>query len=337
MEECSNVYFDQWIDEGKGDGYMPDGAYDMYKEKFSEFLTPKIGTKVPFTATESSGIVPEPTGSVADVITGVGKYNTAPSVYLSVKVANAGETVAYIGRNGQGIPVFAGWAKPKDGELRIGLKFDVFGLREHEYARHKALGSFTTIELMNPKELDEHIIYYTGPWGNYFRGVAKMGLKCSVNDIPESLPGLYNKKEDTSRYLDGPEDGYNLYELVLSQDDKRVAVVNYEENKNIYFIQILSPEMFILDRYFNSSPGDETFLTIHVASDPILVMHASRAKAIVDYNQETYLESPAVSFGVVHFLGIEVKDWKSYDNKPFKDADIVPGSHFTEITIQKRN
>ena len=333
VEDCSSVYFDNWIVE-EHSSYPADNAMDLYKEKAEEFLKAKVGTEIPTSVTESSGIVLESPFTFTEAAGHVGKSNGVPYIKISAKVSNTGKEVGLIGRDGRGIPVFAGSFAPKDGELSTSIRFDLLYEREHTYAVHQLLGSFASIELMSPAELDNHLIACTGPSYN-FKGVAKIKLWGNVDDIPESLPDLYNKKELTSRVEEGPEDDYTIYNLILSQNDKQAAVVYYDEKGRIYDIRITSPEMFMLSKYYDANHSLSPFITLHCASLPILVMRERGVKPYVMYDPDTYMEIPALGVGIARFTGFEVKDWQASGNKVFAKTDLVPETRFTTIILRQ--
>lgn len=333
VEDCSSVYFDNWIVEENA-SYPADNAMDLFKEKAEEFLKAKVGTEIPTTVTESSGIVLESPFTFTDAAGYVGKSNGVPYIKISAKASNTGKEVGLIGRDGRGIPVFAGTIAPRDGELSTSIRFDLLYERERTYAVHQLLGSFASIELMSVSELDNHLIACTGPSYN-FKGVAKIKLWGNVDDIPESLPDLYNKKELTSHVEEGPEDDYTIYNLILSQDDKQAAVVYYDESGKIYDIRMTSPEMFIMSKYYNANHSMSPFLTLHCASAPALVMSEGGFKPYVMYDPDTYMEIPALGMGLARFTGFEVKDWQAYGNKVFAKTDIVPESCFTQIILRQ--
>lgn len=335
VEECIAYYNSLWIEE-EDYGYMPDDAIDLYKKKLEDFLTPKIGTEIPTTVTESSGIILESPFVIDEVNCGVGRPSITPGVLFRAKASNTGQKVGYIGRNSQGIPVFAGTEEPENGVISIYFFFDKSGGDDYIFRVHKTLGSFVSIELMSAEELNNHIITSYSDWGNYYkRGVAKIELDGKLSDIPESLPDLYNQREYTQRNEEGPEDDFTINEMILKQNGKQVAVVRYSDADVITSIKITSPEMFYMDNSYTIH-NFPTTLAVHIASDPMLVLHGHRAKNVIEYDPETYLEVPAVAMGIARFQGIEVKNWQPNGNQLFEDADIVPGSHFTEITIQNR-
>lgn len=336
VEECCSVYFDQWVQEFEDGGYMPANAMDLYKEAIYNYLVEKVGTEVPTTVTQTSGIVLDAPFVIEDNLDfGIGKSNIIPYVDFTAKVSNTGKEVGYIGRNSQGIPIFAGKTTPKDGSITVGVRFDIVGEKDHTYTLHKTLGSLTSIELLSSEELDNHVISCTGPsYG--FKGVAKIEFGGLITDVPDILSGLYNKREYASRVEEGPEDDYTINEMTLSQDDKQVAVITYGEEGNIYIIKITSPEMFILEKYYNANHSIPALLTLHCATEPILVAYAHNFRTYVENDPETYMEIPALGLGIARFQGFQVKDWQDYGNKRFEKSDILPDSHFTEITLQNR-
>ena len=336
IEECCSVYFDQWVQESEDSGYMPENAMDLYKEAIYNYLAKKAGTEVSTTVTQTSGIVLDAPFIIDDDLDfGIGKSNIVPYVDLTAKVSNTGKEIGYIGRDGKGIPIFAGKATPKDGTVTVGIRFDIVGKKDYTYPLHKALGSVACIEIMSADEFDNHVIQCTGP-SYVFKGVAKIKFEGKIADIPETLPGLYNKQERTSRIEEGPEDDYTINEMILSQDDKQVAVVTFSEEGIIHIIKITSPEMFLLEQYYNANHSMCAFLTLHCATDPILVAGAKSIRTYVEHDPETYLEVPALGLGIARFQGFDVKDWQSYGNRRFEKGDILPDSHFTEITLQNR-
>lgn len=338
VEECAAYYFSLWIEE-EDYKYMPKDAIDLYKKNLEDFLMTKIGTEIPTTVTESSGINLESPFVIEEVNCGVGRPIITPGVHFRAKASNTGQKVGYIGRNSQGIPVFAGTEEPENGEIDIYFFFDNSGDDDYIYLVHKTLGSFVSIELMSEEELNNHIITSYSNWGDLSlvrKGVAKIVLDRKLSEIPECLPGLYNQREYTQRVEEGPEDDFTIKEMILKQDGKQVAVVTYSDTEKITRIKITSPEMFYMDNHYTSNYHLSTALTVHIASDPMLILHGHRAKKVIEYDPETYLEVPAVAMGIARFQGIEVKNWQPNDNQLFEDADIVPNSHFTEITIQNR-
>lgn len=331
VEECSSVYYENNIETEYG-SRPADNAMDLYKQKVQDFLTEKIGVAIPTYATETSGIVVESQFTVAQAEGYVGRSNGTPFVTMTAKASNTGKEVGYIGRDGNGIPVFAGTISPKGGELSVAVRFDLLHDPLNTKLVHKTLGSVASIELMSYEELDNHIISCSS---YYFTGVAKIELGGKTAKIPESLPDLYNNRELTSYVEEGPEEDFTINRMILRQDDRQFAVVTYGEPDYIYDIRITSPEAFVLYKYYDANHSRAAQLVISCATEPLIVMNNSDFRQRVMNDPETEVEIPAFKKGKARYYGFKVEGWKEYGNKEFYKKDIIPGSHFTTVILRE--
>lgn len=329
VEDCCAVFYDN-----EDQDYS--SAMDQFKTKIEEFLKAKIGTEIPTTATAASGIVIDAPFTITDAEGFVGKSNGAPFMKMEAKASNIStKEVGIIGRDGAGNPVLCAKINAADGSLYSAVRFDIVYPRDYGFQVHKALGSVASIEVMSDAEYTDHVIYNSGPSYN-FRGVAQVKLGGKADNVPESVPGIYNKKEVVTSVIEGPEEDFTVYTLVLSQDDKKVAEVSYDDySGDIYGITVTSPEMFLPHKYYSANHSSAALLALSCASSPVLVAY-SGAKTYVSNDPDTLLELPVLGMSLARFWGFEVEGWQPYGNTSFEKSSIVPDSQITKVTIRER-
>ena len=320
-------YFEDWNAHADDGHYDSKEAYNRMKEGMEKQLTEAIGQtyatsinpdagtlETPFTITEASG--------------NVGKSTAAPYAALVAKVQTEKTVLGYICRDKDGLPIYAGKANPANGEMRFTLVFSQNGASQYCMALSKALASIASVDILEEKAFENHVLFCEGPSYNK-KGFGPVSLLGSIDDIPETLPGIYDKKEFTSYIEEGPEDDYEITQLVLSNGGEKAAVITYAEDNNVYAINILTPEIFVLPK-LHTYDGN---LALHCQSEATLLLNSAGNRGKFDTNED-YQEIPVVKIGAAQFRGMEVKEMKPYGNTEFYIKDLVDGTRAHNILIR---
>lgn len=300
-------------------------AYNAAKGELETFMSAHIGETLPTTL--SAGITApllEPF-TITKAGGNVGRSTADPFVVFTAKLQTEEKlSLGYIFRDKDGLPVYAGFCDVKDGEAKVEMVFPMASKsREYlaEAARIKA--SAVQVELMTLDQLDARVLSCKG-WGK--KGFDKVVLDGKVADVPDALPGVYDKKElvVTTEWEDGDE--FEVPQMILSLGEEKVAVVNHYDGK-IHYIEIVSPRVFALspsDSYHGSIP-------LHALSSALILLGADGTSGKMETNDH-YMEVPKVALGKARFNGIQLKEG-ARPGRSFHLDDLAEGSHATSVSF----
>lgn len=331
MEEQAKHVVDLADEDEEEDDWDWDDAFDQMKKDIEDHLTAAIGktfntnvsadvatVETPFTVKEASG--------------NVGRSTAVPYVVIAAKLQSGNSSLGYICRDQNDVPVIAGKGKIKDGELEIVITFECSGRDEYCIAANKMRSSVTSVDLMDEKEFDSHVISCGGSgWGSSGKkGFGGILLRGKLKDIPDALPGIYDKKELSSYVIEGPEEDFEVAQATLSKGNKKVALVKEDEEAGIFSIDIYSPDLFVLA---SDTKGGKDL--VNCVSDVAILLNASSSgRGVFDPDGELVEYVPVIKVGSAYFKGMKLKKEGPYNEGSFYYSDVVPETCADRVTIR---
>lgn len=328
IDQYVTAYFEDWDAHADDRDYDAKEAYDRMKENMEKQLTNAVGQTYATKIVPDAGTLEAPF-TITDASGNVGKSTAVPYAALAAKIQTEKSVLGYICRDKDGLPVYAGKANVSNGEMRFSLVFSQDGSSQYCIALSKAIASIAGIDILDEKAFENHVLFCEGPSYNK-KGFGPVVLRGTIDDIPDTLPGIFDKKEFTSYVEEGPEEDFEITRIVLSNAGKEVVVIGYEsENNQIYSIDIKTPEVFVLPKLhtYDGNP------TLHCQSEAILLMNSSGGRGKFDTNED-YQEIPVIKIGSAQFRGMEVKEMKPYGNTAFGIKDLVDGTRADAVLVR---
>lgn len=328
IEEYTITYYHQYDDE---ENFNFDEAYNQMKEGFEKHLTAAIGQSIP-TNVVSDLVVLNTPFTIEKASGNVGRSTADPYVILVAGVQTNQKALGFIGRDSEGLPVIAGICEVSEGTVSVEIDFEHQHGYEIDLASDKLLSSVCSIDLMDTDSFDNHILYC---WGESYnkKGFGPVSLFKKASSVPDELPGIYDKIKLTSYLEEGPEEDFEIKQIVLSQKNETVAIVTYaDDTEEIYQIDIITPEVFVPTDLHPSHGGR----VLHCKSLAVLLLSAAHGEGQFDIDEANYQEIPVLNVGWAKYKGFEIKEMLPYGNREFSLEDLVDGTRANKVTIRSR-
>ena len=316
------AFYDQETRNEDNDDWDWDGAYDEMKSAIEEHLTAAMGKPFATNVSADAGTLESPF-AVTYASGNVGRSTADPFVILSAKLRSSKSSLGYICRDGKGLPVAGGISKIEDGEMEIALVFEYSALNDYCIAVNRELSSVVTIDVMDENEFENHVVKDGEGW-NYTRGFGGIYIGGKLTDIPDELPGIYDKKETSNYVLDGVENT----QVALRGKGKDVAIVKGNDKDGINYMEILSPELFIVPDYDIKGRS-----LLHCNSDGYILLYAGGCKTSFE-SDEKGAAVPIAKVKYAYFKGLEINNSKSAHDRSFYYEDIVSGTRAKSLILK---
>ncbi len=324
LEQYTIAYFDEIYAHMDDPKYDQSEALNKMKESIEKHLSATVGKKMQTICDPAVGKVETPF-TVSEVSGNVGRSSAVPYALLSSEITTDASVLGYICRDKDGLPVYAGKAPVSDGKISVTIRFSHEGAKEWCIASDKTLSSMTSIELLSENDFNSHILNCKGASYNP-KGFGDVKLFGKASAVPASMAGIYDKTEVKTSVEEGPEEDFEITELIFSSNGTQVACAGFADDE-IYSIEVTTPEIFYLPdvhKYDGNIP-------LHCKSEAVLLLQAAGGRGT--FTDVNYIDVPAVKIGMAWFTGMKLKD--ENPRREFYAADIAEGSRAEKFVLRR--